>query len=91
MYEYSPGCEVYFEAEVEEILERQDLEEKGISKEDLIAAYYELAEKLGRKPTPEDINREGEFKISRYLNAFGSWIIFLREIGEYTESIYHYP
>lgn len=91
VYEYSPGCEVYFEAEVEEILDRQDLEEKGISKEDLIAAYYELAEKLGRKPTPEDINREGEFKISRYLHVFESWIRFLREIGEYTESSYHYP
>lgn len=91
IYEYAPECEVRFDEEVEEILDRQDRDERGISKEDLLDAHYALAEKLGRKPTQEDINRDGEFKVSRYLSAYGSWVKFLREIGEFTEASYHYP
>jgi len=91
IYEYSPNCEVHFDAEVEQILDRQDSQEREITKEDLIAAYYTLAEKLEHKPTPEEINTEGEFKISKYLSVFGSWIKFLREIGEFTEASYHFP
>ena len=80
IYEYAPDCEVRFDEEVEVILDRQDRDERGISKEDLLDSYYTLAEKLGRKPTQEDINQEGEFKVSGYLSAYGSWIKFLREI-----------
>lgn len=90
-YEYSPKCEVVFDVEVEEILDRQDTIEREITKEDLIDAYYNLAEKLSRKPSQEDINKEGEFKISRYLSVFGSWVNFLKEIGELTEFSYHFP
>lgn len=91
IYEYSPKCEVNFEDDVEEILDNQDLYERDITKEDLIDAYYTLTEKLGRKPTQQDINTQGEFKVSKYLNLFGSWIKFLRELGEFTEASYHYP
>lgn len=91
IYEYAPDCEVRFDEEVEEILDRQDRDERGISKEDLLDAYCALAEKLGRKPAQDDINHEGEFKVSRYLSAYGSWVKFLREIGEFTEASYHYP
>ena len=91
IYEYAPNCGVHFEAEVEEILDRQDSEERGVSKEDLIDAYYELTEELGRKPAQEDINTRGEFKIARYVSLFGSWVKFLREMGEFTEASYHYP
>jgi len=91
VYKYTPNCEVHFDEEVEEILDRQDRAESGISKEDLLDAYYTLAEKLGRKPTQEDINRDGEFKVSRYISTYGSWVKFLREIGEFTEASYHYP
>lgn len=90
-YEYSPKCSVVFEAEVEEILDRQDTTEREITKEDLIDAYYNLAESLNRKPTQEDINSEGEFKVSRYYALFGSWVGFLKEIGEHTEFSYHFP
>ena len=90
-YEYSPKCEVFFEAEVEQILDRQDTSERGITKEDLIDAYYTLAEKLKRKPTQEDINREGEFKMSKYLYVFRTWVNFLKEIEEHTEFSYHFP
>ena len=91
IYEYSPKCDVIFEAEVEEILDSQDTSERDITKEDLIGAYYDLIENLKRKPTQSDINNLGEFKISRYLNLFGSWSNFLKEIGEHTEASYHFP
>ena len=90
-YEYLPKCEVVFDVEVEEILDRQDTSEREITKEDLIDAYYNLAEVLSKKPTPEDINREGEFKISKYVSVFGTWVNFLKEIGELTEFSYHFP
>jgi superfamily II DNA or RNA helicase len=91
VYEYTPNCQVHFDEEVEEILDRQDRDERGISKEDLVAAYYTLAENLGRKPTQEDINHSGEFKVARYVAVYVSWVRFLREIGEFTEASYHYP
>jgi len=91
VYEYSPKCNVYFDSEVEQILDAQDRASREITKEDLIAAYYELAEKIGHKPTQEEINAEGEFKVSKYLYLFGSWVKFLREIGEFTEASYHFP
>ena len=91
IYEYTPKCEVNFDEEVEEILDRQDHSDRETSKEDLLDAYYTLAENLGRKPTQEDINSEGEFRVSKYIFTYGSWIKFLREIGEFTEASYHYP
>lgn len=91
LYEYSPNCKVQFDTEVGQILDRQDAQDREITKEDLIAAYYELAEKLERKPTQEEINQQGEFKVSKYLNVFGSWVKFLREIGEFTEMNYIFP
>lgn len=90
-YHYNPKCKVIFDSEVEQILDNQDKAERDITKEDLIAAYWDLTEKLNRKPSQEDINNEGEFKIAKYLSVFGSWINFLKEIGELTESSYHFP
>ncbi len=90
-YTYSTGCEVCFSEEVEEILNRQDAEELGINKEDLKEAYFALAERLGRKPARSDLDEEGEFKSGSYARLFGSWVAFLREVGEYTEASYHYP
>jgi superfamily II DNA or RNA helicase len=91
VYEYTPKCKVEFEAEVEQILDRQDTAAREITKEDLIDAYYSLAEKLNKKPTQDDINREGEYKVGRYNNLFGTWVNFLKEIGEHTEFSYHFP
>lgn len=90
-YEYTPKCNIYFDAEVEQILDRQDTIERKITKEDLIDAYYTLAEQLKHKPSQSDINSQGEFKMAKYLNVFGSWVKFLREIGEYTEASYQFP
>lgn len=90
-YEYSTGCEVVFDPSVEEILNKQDAEELGITKTDLIEAYFALAESLGRKPTRSELDSDGEYKSALYADLFGSWLKFLREIGEYTEASYHYP
>ena len=90
-YHYSSGCKVEFDDNVEEILNIQDKQDISISKEDLVAAYNDLAEKLKRKPTQDEINTQGEFKIVKYINEFGTWIKFLRSIGEFTEASYHYP
>lgn len=90
-YQYSPKCKVYFDAEVEQILDNQDKADRDITREDLIAAYWELTEKLKRRPSIEDVNNEGEFKVARYVAEFGTWVKFLKEIGELTESSYHFP
>jgi superfamily II DNA or RNA helicase len=90
-YTYSTGCEVFFDQAVEEILNRQDARELGITKDDLKEAYYVLVESLGRKPSRKDLDEYGEYKSSQYSDLFGSWVKFLREIEEYTEASYHYP
>ena len=88
---YSPKCEVHFDAEVEQILDSQDRAAREITKEDLIGAYYTLAEQLEHKPTQQEVNEQGEFRVGKYQTVFGSWIRFLREIGEFTEASYHFP
>jgi superfamily II DNA or RNA helicase len=90
-YNYSVGCDVHFTEEVEEILNRQDSDELGIDKNDIKEAYFALAEQLGRKPSRTDLDEQGEFHSGIYVRLFGSWVAFLREIGEYTEASYHYP
>ena len=46
---------------------------------------------IKRKPNQNDINQYGKYKVIKYINTFGGWINFLREIGEITENGYHYP
>lgn len=91
IFEYNPKCSVQFDAKVEQILDKMDKDDQGITKEDLLDAYYKLKEDLGRKPTQSEINDKGEFKIVKYLDVYGTWNNFLREIGEFTESSYHFP
>jgi superfamily II DNA or RNA helicase len=91
VYEYTPNCEVQFDANVEEILDNQDAQELGVSREDLKEAYYYLAEQLGHKPSRIELDRDGEYKSAQYARLFGSWVAFLREVGEYTEASYCYP
>jgi superfamily II DNA or RNA helicase len=77
-YEYSPGCEVIFDPTVEEILNRQDAQELGVSELELQEAYFALAEQLGRKPSRRDLDTQGEYKSALYTQVFGSWVAFLR-------------
>ena len=91
VYEYSTGCEVLFDSVVEEMLDAQDAQELGITKEDLKEAYFTLAETLGRKPSRTDLDENGEYRSAQYARIFSSWLKFLREVGQYTEASYHYP
>lgn len=91
IYEYSTGCEVHFDAAVEEILNRQDAADIGVDSDDLKGAYFALAEKLQRKPTKQELDNQGEFPTRLYIAHWGTWVKFLRDIGEYTEASYHYP
>ena len=91
VYEYARGCGVQFDEEVQEILDGQDAAELGITKEDLKESYFAIAERIGRKPTRVDLDDKGEHRSAMYSQLFGSWVGFLREVGEYTEASYHYP
>jgi len=90
VYEYSTGCEVQFDAQVEELLNRQDAADLGIDKQDLKDAYFALTEELQRKPTKQDLD-EHEYPSRLYAQLWGTWLNFLRDVGEYTEASYHYP
>lgn len=90
-YVYATGCEVFFDEAVEQILDHQDFQDLGITKENLKESYFVLAEKLQRKPSRSDLDKHGDHKSSLYAHHFGSWTGFLREVGEYTEASYHYP
>jgi superfamily II DNA or RNA helicase len=90
VYEYSTGCEVIFDENVEEILNRQDASELDIDRDDLKEAYFALAETLGRKPAKQDLDG-AEYPSRYYVQAWGTWRNFLQDVGEYTEASYHYP
>ncbi len=90
-YHYNPKCKVYFDETIQQILDTQDKQSHDISKEDLVDAYYEVSEAIKRKPAKTDIDTNGRYKAAKYISVYGSWIAFLREIGEATESSYHYP
>lgn len=91
VYNYNPKCKVMFDEEIEKLLDLQDRTEHDASKEDLIEEYWRVSEELDRKPSVDDINEYGFYKVSNYVSAFGSWVKFLREIGQATESSFHYP
>ena len=91
VYNYNPKCDVVFDEELEQLLDLQDRTEHDASKEDLIEEYWRVTEELDRKPSIDDINEHGFYKVGTYVNVFGSWIKFLREIGQTTESSFHYP
>lgn len=91
VYTYSTGCEVLFDAKVEEILTRQDEADIEAEREDLKEAYFVLAEQLGHKPSKADLDLSGEFRSALYVQKYGSWRNFLQDIEEYTEAGYAYP
>ena len=91
VYEYNPKCTVEFDDEVQDILDMQDEQNHNINEDDLVEAYYEVRTKLQRKPSPDDINDHGKYRVGKYISVFGSWIKFLRAINELTENGYHYP
>ena len=90
-YKYNPKCSVDFEDSVQEILDMQDKQNHSVNKDDLEAAYFAVKAKINRKPNRQEIDEHGEYKSSYYISTYGSWSVFLQEIGEATESSFHYP
>lgn len=55
--------------------------ERGVSKDELKRAYFELEEKLGHPPAVKDIDSYGEYRSSYYVRRWGNIDSFLSEIG----------
>jgi len=53
-----------------------------ISKNDLIANFYMVKEKLGRVPTSNELEEQGIFSLGTYKNRFGRFNSLLEELGE---------
>ena len=55
---------------------------KPLTKEELITAYYELKEKIGRIPKGVDMDNHGKYSSGVYFKKFGGWNKLLESIGE---------
>jgi hypothetical protein len=55
--------------------------ERGISKVELIKAYWELRTKLKHFPSQQDLDKHGIYKTSYYRLRFGSFNNFLKEVN----------
>ena len=55
--------------------------ERGVSKEELKNAYFELEKELGHPPAVKDIDLYGKYRSSYYVKRWGSVDSFLSEIG----------
>ena len=55
--------------------------ERGILKEELIRAYFELETSLGHPPAVKEIDLHGKYRSSYYVKRWGSIDNFLSEIG----------
>lgn len=91
VYEYNPKCKVEFDDEVQQILDLQDMNNHDVNEDDLIANYFDVKSELNRKPNPMDLYEHGKYRVGKYVKVFGSWIQFLKAVGEITENGYHYP
>ena len=63
-------------------LKQNKLRSFRITNEQLIKAYFELKEKLGKQPTIDDVNSNGNFSASTYRKRWGRWNLFLKDINE---------
>lgn len=54
---------------------------KELDKE-LISSYFEIKSLLKKSPTQEDVDNFGRYKSDDYIQRWGSWYIFLENIGE---------
>lgn len=65
-----------------EYLKLNKLRSFQITNEQLINAYFELKQKLGKQPTIEDVNLRGTYSSSTYRKRWGRWNLFLVHINE---------
>lgn len=91
--DWALGCEVHFDQSVQEMFSKMDEQNREVSNDELIDNYFDVKEKIKRKPSKDDINNPdiSKYKLSMYNNRFKSWSEFLSIIGEATKASYHYP
>ncbi|MFC1822795.1 DEAD/DEAH box helicase [Thermodesulfobacteriota bacterium] len=76
--------EVTFQIVALERFKRAFEEEEGVAREDLEEYYFYLKTKLKRKPQKHEINLDDNrpYRVRDYEEEYGSWINFLKTIGE---------
>ena len=76
--------EVRFQLVALERFKRAFEKEEGIAREDLEEYYFYLKNKLKRKPQKHEINLDEDkpYRVKDYEQEYGSWINFLKTIGE---------
>ena len=52
-----------------------------ISRKELLTALQDLADELGETPTVAEMNEQGRYAVSTYIERFGSWNDAVREAG----------
>lgn len=63
--------------------------EMNLSEEELISALQGFAEKLGRPPTADEMDRSGPYTSDSYKRAFGTWNRALRQAGLEVHSVWN--
>lgn len=77
--ELPPGVEIRFEPRIIDLM--REMAAKGEPRrERLIAAYREVTETLGRRPTLLEIQRLGRYDAKAYRQEFRSWFRFLAAV-----------
>ncbi len=79
-----PGCLIELEIGVVNLLEAL-VAKKQPRKEKLLAAYRELKQELGRRPTYLELHLQGKASSREYRQEFRSYVGFLNWAGELTE------
>lgn len=54
----------------------------NVTKEILMEEYKKVEEKLGHKPSAEEINKNCKYHVSIFQKRFGSWLNFKKELEE---------
>jgi superfamily II DNA or RNA helicase len=74
------GCIVNFDFELIELFKK--LDKKEPIKLQLINEYKDLKDRLGRRPTREEMNLYGAYPFRMYYGRFDNWLRFLDEMDE---------
>ncbi|MBK8974857.1 MAG: DUF3427 domain-containing protein [Planctomycetes bacterium] len=83
--ELPPGCEVVYETETIEILERLIAPSPRVA--DLVDSYEDLRLRHGRRPTAAELLRSGA-DVRRGLGSDGSWFDFVAERGDLSREMH---
>jgi len=84
-YKYPLGCEVHFDKEVVDLIDRQEeLFYTGyrVTDQDLIDEYFGVKKELGRQPTSTEFDELSKYSVGTIIKHFKTWNEFLKSVGE---------